>query len=346
MSEDVITENSNMDKIAVGLDCGTMNLICSRSDENESRIMRNMFLKVDSDEIDLGEMTNISYVTSEDDEIFIIGDDAFRFCNIFNKAVNRPMESGLISSKEIDAIDVLALMVKNLIGDVGNKDTWVSYSVPGDPIDQDRDVIYHQKVFGRIFSSLGVNHNPVNEASAIIYNECKDTNYSGIGISYGAGMTNISLIYQGVNVMQFSTSRSGDYIDQGVSNSLNLVQNKVTSVKEKKFALNEDFMKEKNKKTRRILESLRYYYEAMMNYTIKNIINEFNEKAEIEVDEELPIVISGGTAQTAGFVDMFKDVISRYELPFDISEVRLASNPLTCVSQGLLVKTLADLKKE
>lgn len=158
-------------------------------------------------------------------------------------------------------------------------------------------------------------------------------------------MCNVCLLYQGINVLQFSTSRSGDYIDRSVSNALGMVPNKVTSIKEKKFSLDMNFMQEKNKKTRRVLESLNYYYDAMINYTLKNIINKFNEDAEIDVDEELPIVVSGGTSQVDGFIDLFNNVLSRYELPFTISEVRSASNPLTCVSEGLLIKTMADFNK-
>lgn len=346
-----MTEENNVvydgnNEVCIGLDLGTMNMICSRSDEDEARITRNMFLKIDDEDVDLGEMSNLSYITDEDGSIYIIGNDAFRFCNIFNKPVNRPMEDGLISSSEMDAVDVLAMMIKDLIGNPKEEDIWLSYSVPGNPIDQEKDTIYHEKVFGRIFSSLGVNHTPVNEAAAIVYNECKDTNYSGIGISMGSGMCNCVLLYQGINVIQFSTSRSGDYIDKSVANALGLVPNKVTSIKEKKFSLNMNFMEEKNKKTRRVLESLNYYYDAMINYTIKNIIKKFNKDAEVDVDEELPIVIAGGTSQAEGFVELFENVLSRYDLPFDISEVRHASNPLTCVSEGLLVKTLADVKSD
>ena len=346
-----MTEENNVvyeeiKEVSVGVDIGTMNIICSRSDEKEARVTRNMFLKVDEEDVDLGEMTNLSYIKDEEGQVYIIGNDAFKFCNIFNKPVNRPMEDGLISSKEMDAVDVLALMIKDLIGDPKEEDIWLSYSVPGDPIDQEKDITYHQKVFGRIFSSLGVNHTPVNEASAIIYNECKDTNYSGIGISFGAGMCNISLMYQGMNVIQFSTSRSGDYIDNSVANALGMVPNKVTSTKERKFSLNMNFMEEKNKKTRRVLEFLNHYYDAMINYNVKNIIKKFNDDAEIDVDEELPIVVSGGTTQVEGFIDLFNDVLGRYELPFDISEVRTATNPLTCVSEGLLIKTMADVNSK
>jgi hypothetical protein len=37
-------------------------------------------------------------------------------------------------------------------------------------------------------------------------------------------------------------------------------------------------------------------------------------------------------------------VISSHELPFEVSEIRRAKNPLTTVANGLLIRTIADVK--
>ena len=59
--------------IAIGLDVGTMNICAARSDEKDIRITRNVFLKLDPEEISISEMSDISYVSSEDEkELFII----------------------------------------------------------------------------------------------------------------------------------------------------------------------------------------------------------------------------------------------------------------------------------
>ena len=339
------TEVLKPKNLCIGLDCGTMNLCCSRSDSPDVKITRNVFLQVNKDEVQLSELTDISYVQSDEGEIFIIGEDAFKFANIFGKEVSRPMEKGLISSKEIYAIDVLTMMIKDLIGDVKNVEAYCSYSVPAEAIDESRSVTYHEKVFGRILNSLGVNHTPVNEGAAIVYSECQAEKFSGIGISFGAGMANCCIMYKGIEVVKFSTARSGDWIDRSVAESLNMVQNRVTSVKEKNLDLSKGFAANPNKKLRRVLEALEYYYNSLMNYTIKQIIEKFEDEVDIEPDMKLPIVISGGTSLPNGFLELFKDTLSRYELPFEYSEVRRAKNPLTAVSQGLLIKTISDVGK-
>jgi hypothetical protein len=329
--------------ICIGLDCGTMHLVAARSDQNDAKITRNVFMKLESDEVQVSELSDISYVEGEEGEYYIIGSDAFKYANIFGQQVSRPMEKGLISPKEIYAIDVLTLMIKELIGDVKGKDAYCSYSVPAQAIDEGRSVTYHENVFARILKSIGVSYSSVNEAMAIIYSECAKEKFSGIAISFGAGMANVAVSYKGIQALAFSTARSGDWIDKETAESLGMVANRVTSIKEKYMQFSGE-VSIKNKKTKRVLEALYYYHKALIEYTVKKIIKEFDDKVDIEVDEAIPIIISGGTSMPKGFVGMFKDVISGYDLPFDVSEIRRAKNPLTAVANGLLVKTMSDVK--
>lgn len=343
MTDEVKSEKQKDETICIGLDCGTMHLVCARSDSNDVNITRNVFLPLDADDIQISELSDISYVRSDDDELFIIGSDAFKYANIFGQAVARPMEKGLISPKEIAAIDVLTLMVKDLIGDVQTKEAYCSYSIPAEAIDEGRSVTYHENVFARILKSLGVNYTSVNEAMAIIYSECAKEKFSGIAISFGAGMANVAVAYKGIQALTFSTARSGDWIDNETAASLGMVANRVTSIKEKYMQFSGE-VSIKNKKTKRVLEALYYYHKALIEYTVKKIITEFNDKVDIEVDEAIPIVVSGGTSMPKGFVELFKDVISGYDLPFELSEIRRAKNPLTAVANGLLVRTMSDVK--
>lgn len=331
--------------IFVGFDVGTGTLQAARSDSDEINIMRNVFLELDKDEISISDLSDISYI-EHDNSIFIVGNDAFRLANIFSREVKRPMESGLISNKEINAIDVVTIMVKTVLGDIKDKDVYVSYSIPAEAVDEGRSVTYHEKVFGRIFSALGVTYKPVNESMAIIYSECEKEKYSGIAISFGAGLCNVAMAYKGIEAFKFSTSRSGDWIDRNTAESLNMVKNRVTNIKEKNLDLKIGFENEPNKKIRRVLESLTYYYNSMIEYAVKRIIKEFKENVDTELEEPIPIIISGGTSLPNGFLDLFKTIISKYELPFQISEIRLAKNQLTAVAQGLLKKTISDIGKK
>jgi hypothetical protein len=344
-AEDVKVKEQPKEKksniVCVGLDIGTMNLVSARSDTDDVRITRNVFLQVDKD--DIPPMADISYIESGDGETYVIGSHAFGLANMLGQQVSRPMEKGLISSKEINAIDVLTLMIKDLIGNTKDKEVYCSFSVPAEAIDEERSVTFHEKVFGRILGSLGVNHSAVNEAMAIIFSECSQEKFSGIGISFGAGMTNVAISYKGMETLKFSTARAGDWIDRMVAADTGAIQNRVTNKKEKYMKLKGE-VDIRNKKDKRMLEALFYYYTSLIDYTIKKMIIEFNSKVDIELEEKIPIVVSGGTSLPQGFVELFDTEIKKHELPFDISEVRRAKNPLTAVANGLLVRTMADVK--
>jgi len=332
--------------IAAGTDCGTMNLVLARNDTNIIKTTRNVFLPIKEDEISISDLSDISYIKSDDGNIYIIGDDAFRFANIFSKEVSRPMEKGLISPKEINAIDVLTLIIRDLFVDnIKEKEVYCSYSIPAESIDEARSVTYHEKVFGKIFGALGINHTAVNEATAIIYSECRKEQFTGLAISFGAGMTNLSCTFKGIEAGKFSTAKGGDYIDRMVSESLNMIPNRVTAVKEKYLDLTGAIDPNIQKKNERILEALYFYYESVMNYTIKKMITEFEKRIDIEIDDAIPIIISGGTSLPNGFLEMFKNVFNKYQFPIKISEIRRAVNPMTAVAQGLLIKTMSDIGK-
>ena len=326
-----------------GLDVGTMNLVSASLDGNNviTKVIRNVFIEIDKDSVINMDLSQINHVEI-DDTIYILGEDAYRFANMFNIPVNRPMSKGMISTKNIDSAEILAVMVRELIGvnqDTENKVRCV-YSIPANPIDGDMNVIYHQNVFNRIINSLGYNATPLNEATSIILSECVQENFSGIGISFGAGMTNIAVVYKSIPIMAFSISRGGDWIDHNAATSLGMIPNRVNAVKEKDTFSLIDIPSGK-KKEKMIKEALIYYYNSLINYTLKNIVKQL-EDSDADLPEELPIVISGGTSKVKGFVDLVKQQIENIEFPFDISEIRTAKNQLTSVAQGCLVQALKE----
>ena len=334
---DTIQEKNNSD--CVGLDVGTMNLVSAKLNNNQeiqTKNIRNVFIEIEKENITNIDLSQIHHVEI-DDIIYILGEDAYKFANMFNIEVNRPMSKGMISNKNIDSAEILAVMVRELIGSSKNKDN-CCYSIPANPIDDIMNVIYHENVFGRIISSLGFNPIPLNEAAAIILSECSNENFSGVGISFGAGMTNIGLVYKSIPIFTFSLARGGDWIDYNTAISIGAIPNRVNSIKEKKSFSLVEFPTGK-KKEKRIKEALVYYYNNLINYTLKNIVKKLDE-TDVELPDELPIIVSGGTSKVNGFIDLVKQQLTEIELPFDVNEIRTAENQLTAVAKGCLIHSM------
>lgn len=331
----------------IGFDVGTGNL-CSavqNKDEVELKLMRNSFITVSPEDLAISEVaeTNLQYVEQKNDDgeleyVAIIGEDAFRLSNIFNRPVRRPMKKGVISSVDIDAIDVVGKMCQLLIPSEGG-DLCV-YSVPAMSVDDEMPPVeYHEQVFGNIFTALGFKETKaLNEGMAVIFSECKNTNFTGIGVSCGAGLINVAMSYKGTPVIQFSVSRSGDWLDESVAKSLNLLPNKVTHIKETKLDLSKS-PTSKNKQEKRVLEALTMYYKSLMTYVFKTFVEEFNKISDgLELSESIPIIISGGTSKPEGLIEIVEDILlNTSNFPYEISEIRKASDPLTSVAKGCLI---------
>lgn len=329
-----------------GVDIGTMNLVSAKF--NEKKIikvnsLRNMFLKVEGAMMSSVELNNINFdhIKSEGDGedpiIYMIGDECFKMSRMFGLPVRRPMENGVISTKDIDAMDILTKMLEKITGKT--KNGICVYSVPAQAIDDDMPpVTYHEKVFNKIFSALGYNAKPLNEAMAIVFAECEKENFSGITISFGCGLTNIGYAYKGVPIFTFSVKRGGDYIDNYVAKSLNMPVTKVTALKEGKLNLNTVGVS-KNKKEKQALQALVFAYQDLITYCIDKFVTKFAESSDnIDIDEAIPIVVSGGTSCPPGFLDLFKEVFyNRNDFPYEISEIRQTDNPFGSVATGCLI---------
>jgi len=335
-----------MSSLCYGIDVGTMNIV-SATEPPQSNIinfssLRNVFLTVDKNELGNLDLSNISHFII-DDTIYIISNDAFSLSNIFNKPLRRPMSNGLISPNELDAVDVIGNMFKILIltnnDNIKDNDSICVYSCPAESIDADNNVVYHREILKRILSSLGFSKiEPINEALAIIYSNCKDNGFSGIAISYGAGMTNIAVVYKAVPVLTFSLNMGGDWIDQRSSMASGVISSKATLIKETRLNLADPFSNIGNKREKRIIEALVFYYNELINYSVKSIYDRLNEMSDVSLPDSLPIIVSGGTSLVSGFVDSIKSHISQFEFPFDISDIKHATDPLTAVAEGCLIK--------
>ena len=327
----------------VGLDVGTMNLISAVQEEKNIsyKHIRNAFIKIDMSEIGNSDLSKISHAQL-DNQLYILGTDAFNFANIFGKEINRPMSKGLISPSELDAVDILSVLITHILPPSENNKNKCVYSCPANSIDSSNDIIYHREVLKRVIKNLNYSPEPINESMAIIYSNCENTTFTGIALSFGAGMSNVALSYKAVPVFEFSVEVGGDWIDTNAANAIGSLPNRVCSLKEKPdFNINNWNIG--NKRERRIREAISHYYRELISYVCSSISKKLLTIGEdVQLPDSLPIVISGGTSKINGFLELATEILEEYidEFPFEISEIRSASDQLNAVAHGCLIKSL------
>jgi hypothetical protein len=323
----------------VGIDIGTMNLVAARkgtSGKTETKRMRDAFIDLPADARKMLKLSKTDFIEREED-VLVLGDSAMQMANMLGADLRRPLSDGLISAGEVDSLEVLAIMIKHLLGEPATEDEVCFFSVPAAPVDQDRDVIYHEGVFERIVTECGYEAYASNEAMAIIFAETAKENFSGIGISFGSGMTNVALSVNTFQGLSFSVARGGDWIDKGAAKAIGATAAKICAVKESGMDLNNPENRDQ--------EAIAVYYKSLIEYSLSKIAEQFIAKGDkITLTDPIPIVVSGGTSMIGGFMEFFEKVFKkkRRRFPIKVSEVRHAGSPLNAVAYGLLIQAMQE----
>lgn len=328
--------------MAKGLDVGTMNLIAAERKTEKTTLtqQRNSFVEIEYSEVaeKMLARSDVLYIR-KDNQVYIVGEDALNFANVFNKETRRPMNKGILSRDEKSAIPMIRLIIERLVGEPNHDGELLYYTSPARPADDPRqDVLYHQKTIESILRKLGYTPRVINEGMAVVYSELPDNQFTGMGISFGAGMTNVCLAHYGLPVMTTAVARGGDWIDQNVAEATGHTKDKVTAFKEKDFEITAEPSNE--------LESaLTIYYENLMDYVVASVKREV-EKARVEEGMKIPIAITGGTASPKGFEKLLKEKLEAANLPFEIDVIKRAKSPLYSVALGTLVAARAEEEEQ
>ena len=304
---------------AVGIDIGTGFISCAEmeGDNVQFRKVRDAFFKLNPSQFLEGSATQFG--------------ENILFASLLKQECLRPMSKGVLNPKEPVSNLMVGELVKAVAGPPQTENDILYYCVPAAPIDADFDVEYHKQILGDVFKQLGYkNINVMTEGLAVVYSELADTAYTGIGMSFGAGMCNIVYSFMGIPVFSFSLSRGGDWIDEHAAMHTDETNNVVTSVKEKGgFSITEP--------SNGIQKAISIYYDSLLTYLVEQfkILYEKTPRKELpNVLNPMPIVIAGGTSLAQGFVERLRELTSE-DFPVPISEIKHAEEPLFAVSNGL-----------
>lgn len=319
-----------------GLDVGTGNFVLA--DADGIYLQRNAFLTINKDATSTRQLKimNVPYIEI-DGRFHIVGQKAYEYAQVFNASnLRRPMSGGLLNPSEQDALPILKVIIEELINQSGNATPGeaITYSIPGHPIDQDREVNYHEDVLSKIITSVGFIPKSLNEGVALGTAGLADHQLTGISISMGAGMCNIAIMYAGMSALQFSVAKGGDWIDAQVSTDVGISKARAQFLKESgDYTIDPASEDERT----RAQQAIKTYYEVLIRYLLNNIEQQFVSSSMPDFPNAVPIVIGGGTAMVKGFLGVFKEQFKQKEFPLNILNVLLVKEPLTAVARGCLL---------
>ena len=200
------------------------------------------------------------------------------------------------------------------------------------------NLVYHEAVLKSYLQSLGYEAKAINEGLAVIFAELQDENFTGIGVSCGGGMCNVCVSFLSVPMLTFSIPKGGDYIDESVAAVVDETATRVRLLKEESLDLSRQ---PKDK----ITGALHIYYEDVLQSLISRLREEFEGSRHLpKMDRAIPIVLSGGTAKPRGFMQRFESMLKASNFPIQISDIRLASDPLTATARGCYIAAMSEIR--
>ena len=332
-------------KNGIGLDIGTSFINCAFMDDDEEiqiRTQRDAFFDIENDKFarNMLKANKANYIESDDSKsLYVIGQEAINFANVFKREVRRPLHKGVISTREPEALLMIKTIIKNVLGEPICKKEICKFSVPATPIDADYNVIYHENVLKSFIESFGFEAISINEGQSVCFSELDDEGFTGLAISFGAGMVNVSLAFMGTASVQFSIARSGDWIDENAAMAIGERVTKMTTVKENGI----DLLAPKD----RYEESISIFYRNFVAYVVKAFEKKLKDTADVpEFPEPISIILAGGTSLAINFDKVFKQEIEKIKLPFSVKDIRLAEDQMFAVAKGCLYSALSEYEDE
>lgn len=321
----------------LGLDVGTSRIVVADGAEpHHAQTQLNAFVSVPYSKMTetiLQQNKMIFHRNGKD--LFVYGNESERFASFFNTEPRRPMAMGVMNAQEVLGQKMIQAIIEQLVPKARNNEV-LCYSVPGKGEGADSNLVYHEAILKNILGGLGYNAKAVNEGLAVVFAELQAENFTGIGISCGGGMCNVCVSFLSVPMLTFSVAKGGDYIDASVAAVANESSTRIRLVKEEELDLS-------RQPKDQIHSALHIYYDDLVTTLVTGLSEALASASNLpKLDRPIPIVLSGGTAKPRGFMQKFEAAAKAGDLPIQISEIRLAKDPLTATARGCYIAAMSE----
>ncbi len=322
--------------LPVGIDVGTSKIVIARNrgaaGALDTSMQLNAFIPVPYSgftEATLTQRTIPFYRT--DDELVVYGTAAEQFANMFNAEFRRPMAHGMLNPREPLAMPVLENILKTMLPSAQSPGQALAFSVPAADEERAAQLTYYEATLRQHFDRLGYRAKAINEGMAVIFAELADQNFTGIGISCGGGMCNVAVAFLSIPHVLYSVPKGGDFIDEAAGTVLNEHAARVKVNKEESLDLS-------RAPKGKFENALHVYYRDLVKSLVTSLRQSVAKAENLpHQSEPIPIVLSGGVAKPRGFKELFEQILGEREMPIQISEVRVARDPLTATARGALI---------
>ncbi|APX95869.1 disk-shape morphogenesis protein volactin [Natronorubrum daqingense] len=232
------------------------------------------------------------------------------------------------------AESALDALVDELIDADGNEVERLCYTTPGRLVDVSEPTEAHRETVDAVFTERDIDATPISRGFAVVYDQLRDENHTGLGLCLGTQTTSVTLAYYGVPALAFSLAKGSDWVVDRAATACEVEPSHVATILE-------GFRLEPDAATGDVESALAQAYDAL----IAEIVDEIEAEAtESDVQQGLGISMAlAGEGAVEGLEYLLGGRFDAAPLPFSVQDVRLADEPSESATRGALAAARDDV---
>jgi hypothetical protein len=289
------------------------------------------------------EKTRIPFAVCEG-SLVLMGDTAVDFAQSFQTPCLPLLADSRVPTHDAPARQVLAALVDALLPDPVEEHEICCLTIPGASRRSDHDTEF----LVRIVKLNGYEPLVLGRGHAIVLSELVRDSFTGIGIDFGAGGTEFSLVHRGVEIDRHTLRRGGEWIDQRLAREFD---EHAWDVRGHRF-LDTDTTRDWKETNGSLLEPagdrgafLGEVYTELIVTALEETAAAWSRNPRVpHLPQPLNVVCAGGVSRIGGFGRLFEEIASRGDFPVEIGSVRVVENSTYTIARGCLIN--AELETE
>ncbi|WP_254862893.1 hypothetical protein [Halovivax gelatinilyticus] len=266
-----------------------------------------------------------------EEQTYVVGSEAKRVASAFDDQPDPLFVDGVLVDEPFAEPAIDALLGVLLANGMGNR---LCYTTPGTIVDVDRPTDHHRAVIDESIGALGYDATPVSTGFAIVADQFRDENLTGLGIYIGSDVTSVALVYYGVPVIVFSIAKGRDWIVERAAGETGHANEQVASRLET-FSLDPDGVADD------IESALAQSYDELTGSLVEAIRIEL-EAADLDRGVSVPVAVAGPWA-VEGVEFLLGGRFDAAQLPFSVRGIRRAADPEESAVRGALAAAQDDV---
>lgn len=296
---------------------------------------------------ELLDQSRIPYARCED-SFLLLGDAADAWSRMIQIPVSSVLYDGKIPAGDPPARQLLASMMESLLPKAVDTSEICAMTLPGGKIEEEGNG--ELAFFARVAKMRGYRVLPVHASHSLILSELGQSGLTGIGISLGAGICEMSIARHGVELIHATSHKAGNYLDQELAQfsdcyAWDVDGNRfldLETIRDWKCNLERDLINPNTEDEKFLTDR----YRSLLRTALRDLSLTFAKRQSKlpGLPRQIPLVLSGGLCQIRGFRKLFTDILSQMPFPFEISQIITCKDYEWNVTRGSLIH--AELAKE